>query len=209
MAFEQVSMDEFDKRIARSPSSKVFKKRIARFSSYCADHCFVHHGALLVPGHFTAPGLCTLVIGDLDVGGVVNLNNPDGFDEGGVFIVIGNVTCKGFANHYGKSSFVDGDLVASDVIVNAFEDSSLVVTGNLKTKFFYGRDIWAEVGGRADMKYGNGYCLPIGYKNAAEQAIEPQHDLESSMGVLADSEDALTEREFVTALKQDLPIFKW
>jgi hypothetical protein len=208
--FEQVSMSAFDDAIARSPLSPAFKAQIARFSPYHEDHCFIHRGPLLVPGHFEAPGFCTAVLGDLDVSGVVDLNNPEGFDEGGLFIVVGNVTCKGFVNHYGKYSVVDGDLVASDVIVNAYEDASLVVIGNLKTKFFYGEDIWAEVGGTADMEFGSGYCLPIGYRDAARQAIRPRHDRETSMALLAigEPDDSYLQGEFTKALKQGRSIFK-
>jgi len=100
--------------------------------------------------------------------------------------------------------------VASDIIVNAFEDSSLIVTGSLKTKFFYGKDIWATVGGTADMEYGIGYCLPIGYTNAAAQAVRPRHDKESSTALLAipDADDDYVGREIVDALKQGQPLFK-
>jgi hypothetical protein len=209
-AFEQVSMDAFDDAIARSPSSPALKAQIARFSPYREDHCFIHRGPLLVPGHFEAPGFCTAVLGDLDASGVVDLNNPDGFDEGGLFIVVGNVTCKGFVNHYGKCSFVDGDLLASDAIVNSHEDASLVVIGNLNTKFFYGEDIWAEVGGAADMEFGSGYCLPIGYGDAARQAIRPRHDRETSMALLAvaEADNSNLARELLAPLKQGRSIFK-
>jgi hypothetical protein len=209
-AFEQVSPKAFDDAIARSPSSNAFKAQIARFSPYREDHCFIHREPLLVAGNFNAPGFCTAVIGDLDVSGIVDLTNPQGFDEGGVFIVIGNVTCKGFVSYYGKCSFVDGDLVANDVIVNAYEDSSLVVIGNLKTRFFYGRDIWAEVGGAADMEFGSGYCLPIGYKDAARQAIRPKHDRKASIALLAvkEKDNSSLELELAKALQQGRPIFK-
>lgn len=60
-------------------------------------------------------------------------------------------------------------------MLNAFSDSSLVVIGNLRTRFFYGLDIWAEVGGRVEMDYGEGYCLPLGYRNAAREAQRPRH----------------------------------
>jgi hypothetical protein len=208
--FEQVSPAVFDHLIATTPSSKNLKKQLARFRPHRDDHCFVCREPLLVHGHFETPGFCTLVLGDLDASGIVDLRNPEGFDEGGLFIVIGNVTCRAFVNHYGKCSFIDGDLVASDVIVNSHEDSSLVVIGNLKTNFFYGQDIWAEVGGAADMEYGKGYCLPIGYKNAAREAIEPRYDPETSMKLLAvgKSENAYLEGEIVAALKQGRSIFK-
>lgn len=169
--FEQVTPDEFDAAIASSPSSQTFKQQYARYQPDRDDHCFIHRGSLTRPGHFAAPGFCTLIIGDLNVDGFVDLDNPEGFDEGGVFIVIGNVSCAAFSGHYGKCTFIDGNLIASDVILNAYEDSSLMVAGDLKTKLFYGWDIWAEVGGAAHFEYGQGYCLPIGYRDASAQAI--------------------------------------
>jgi hypothetical protein len=180
-AFEQVTADEFDDAVERSPSSQKFKERYARFPSSGDDHCFVHRGSLTVSGNFTAPGFFTLIIGDLTVDRLVDLDNPEGFDEGGLFIVIGNVSCRVFSGHYGKCSLVDGNLVASELILNAYEDSSLVVTGDLRTKLFYGEDICAQVGGVAEMEYGEGYCLPIGYRDAAEQAILARHDTESHL----------------------------
>jgi hypothetical protein len=107
-----------------------------------------------------------------------------GFDEGGLFIVLGNVTCHSFFNEYGKCSFVDGRLEARDLLANAIGDSALVVTGDLKTKFFYGEDIWAEAGGTASMEFGDGYRLPIGYSDAASEAIEPKHDRDASLARL-------------------------
>jgi hypothetical protein len=174
--FEQVTEDEFDAAVESSPSSEAFKEHYARFSPARDDHCFVHRGSLILQGHFAVPGYCTLIIGDLTVDGFIDLNNPEDFDEGGLFIVIGNVSCSAFSGHYGKCSFVDGNLIASDVIINAFEDSALVVTGDLKTKLFYGEDIWGEVGGAADFEYAHGYCLPIGYRDAAAQSIGPRFD---------------------------------
>jgi hypothetical protein len=210
MPFEQVSLEDFDRAVANARSTAAFKRQIARFAPTRDQHCFVHRDPLLEAGHFRAPGYCTLIIGDLDVAGLVDLNNPDGFDEGGVFAVIGNVTCRGFANHFGKCTFIDGDLIASDIIINSYGDSSLVVTGNLKTRFYYGLDIWAEVGGEAAMEYGRGYCLPLGYTDAATQGMRPAHNLEQSMAQLALAEPAngYFEGELVKALKQGRTIFK-
>jgi hypothetical protein len=118
-AFEQVTADEFDDAVERSPSSRKFKERYARFPPSGDDHCFVHRGSLTVSGNFTAPGFFTLIIGDLTVDRLVDLDNPEGFDVGGLFIVIGNVSCRVFSGHYGKCSLVDGNLVASELILNA------------------------------------------------------------------------------------------
>jgi hypothetical protein len=59
-----------------------------------------------------------------------------------------------------------------------------VLAGDLKAKFFYGEDIWAEVGGAASMDYGDGYCLPIGYADVASEATEPKHDRDASLARL-------------------------
>ena len=124
---------------------------------------------------------------------------------------IGNVTCRAFSGHYGKCTLIDGNLNASELILNAYEDSSLVVTGNLKTKFFHGRDIWAEVGGVADMGYAEGYCLPIGYKNAAKQAIRARRSTKSALALdpaVLDDEDDLKLDEALQRLKQGQSILR-
>jgi hypothetical protein len=185
-AFEQVSLEEFNLALEKSNASARFRKQYARFAPSGLDepHCFVHLGHLKMSEDFVAPGFFTLVTGDLDVDGMVDLRNPDGFDEGGLFIALGNVTCRSFFNEYGKCAFVDGNLDARDLLVAAFGDSSLVVMRHLSTKFFYGQDIWAEVGAGATMEYGDGYCLPIGYTAAAAEAIMPDHDADASLARL-------------------------
>jgi hypothetical protein len=118
------------------------------------------------------------------------------YDAGGLFVVIGNVECDVFAGQFGKQIFIDGNLEATQMILNAFEDSSLTVAGNLRTRFFYGWDIWANVGGRAEMEYGNGYCMPFGVRNAEREAIRPRHDVETSQRLLnvpATDEDVIFE----------------
>jgi hypothetical protein len=209
--FEQLTGDEFDDVIAGSSSSEAFKRLYIRFPHPGDDHCFVHRGPLTISGHFEAPGYCTLVVGDLTVDGLIDLNNPEGFDEGGLFIVIGNVTCRAFSGHYGKCTFIDGNLNASELVLNACEDSSLVITGDLKTKLFHGKDIWAEVGGVADMEYANGYCLPIGYKNAAKQAIRARRSTKSALVLdpaVLDDEDVLKGDEALQRLKQGQSILR-
>ena len=207
--FERVSIDQFEAAIAASPSSEVFKKQIARFGLGLDDPCFVRRVPLTVAGHFRAPGYCTLLVGDLIVDGLVDLTSPEGFDGNGVFITLGNVSCRAFNNDWGKVTVIDGNLQASDLVISCYEDSALVVTCDLKTRFFYGRDIRAEVGGVAEMAYGDGYCLPIGYRDAAAQAILPRHDAEASMALLTVAENgARIEYELVDKLKQGQPIFK-
>lgn len=207
-SFELVSSDDFTRALEKSAASKAFRKQFARFSPSCYEghngaDCMIHLGDLRTSGHFEAPGFCTLITGNLHVDGIVDLHNPydKGFDEGGLFVVLGDVVCNAFFNEYGKCSFVDGRLEARDLVVNAFGDSALVVTGNLTTNFFYGQDMWAEIGGRASMEYGDGYCLPIGYDDAAAEAVQPRQDADTSLSRLnlAKTED-LCPRDFLDHL---------
>jgi hypothetical protein len=183
--FESVSRQDFLRVLNESAASPLFRQRFARTrprdEEELPDYA-IHRGDLRTGGHFEAPAFWTLITGSLHVDGIVDLCNPHdkGFDEGGLFIVLGDLVCNAFFNEYGKCSFIDGNLEARDLLLNDFDDSTLVVTGNLTTRFFYGQDMWAEVGGRASMEYGVGHCLPIGYRDAAAQAIRPRHDPETS-----------------------------
>lgn len=185
-SFEDVSREEFDEALKQSTASPLFRKQYARFAPGWFEEadCKIHLGHLKTEGHFCAPGFFTLVTGDLLVDGIVDLKNPEDYDEGGLFVVLGDVICRSFFNEYGKCTFVDGRLEATELLCNAFGDSALVVTGDLTTEFFYGEDLWAEVGGRVSMDYGQGYCLPIGYTAAAAQAILPKHDEATSRELL-------------------------
>jgi len=190
-SFEHVTREEFDRALVQSKASAMFRKQYARFAPSWFDEaeCMMHLGHLSTEGHFRAPGFFTLITGNLHVDGIVDLQNPEGYDGGGLCVVLGDVICKSFFNDYGKCTFVDGRLEASDLLCNAFDDSALVVIGDLTTKFFYGRDLWAEIGGHASMQYGDGYCLPIGYTAAAAQAMLPEHDEAASRALLNVSGD--------------------
>lgn len=212
MAFEKVTQAEFEGIIAGN-GSEAFQRLAGRYdsalTSYAPDECVVHRGPLSLPKLLRAPAYATIVLGDLSVDGLIALDNPEGYDEGGLFLVFGNVTCGAFAGHWGKCTFIDGNLAARDLVLNSFEDSSLVVTGNLRTGFFYGRDIWAEVGGSVEMAYGDGYCLPIGYDEPAEQAIEPKHDRDASLRRLAfDDTDYIEPHEFLERLRNGQSVFR-
>ncbi len=215
-SFEQVSREEFNLAIEASMASATFREQFARYEPQYYEgadgpDCMIHLGPLKVQGNFEAPGFFTLITGDLHVDGIVDLHNPydKGFDEGGLFVVLGDVVCDAFFNEYGKCSFVDGTLQARDLLVNAFGDSSLVVMRSLKTHFFYGKDQWAEVGGDAQMEYGHGYCLPIGYRKAASQQIVPRHGREASLKLLnLDTSQYLHPGVFRDHLAAGKPVLK-
>ncbi len=187
--FEPVSPRDFCAAISRR-GSPALAREFARFT--VADpacwrlpaETLVHHEPLTLMDGFKPPAFNTLILGDLFVERLVHAEEARPYDGGGLFAVIGNVECDVFAGQFGKQTFIDGNLEATQMILNAFEDSSLTVAGNLRTRFFYGWDIWANVGGRAEMEYGNGYCLPFGVRNAEREAIRPRHDVETSQRLL-------------------------
>lgn len=213
--FESVSADAFERALADGAASPAFREQYARSSPVLYDgwngpNFQVHRGNLTVADDFTAPGLATLIFGDLTVGGFVDLRNDgtNGFDEGGLFVVLGSVRCRIFAAHYGKCSFVDGDLVAEDLLLNGYQDSSLVVTGSLRTRFFLGDDICAEVGGGAEMEYGIGYALPLG-EDAIASAIRPRHGEAASRALLAvDDPDEQGAGTLMRRVREGRPTFR-
>lgn len=190
--FESVSREEFEQALAEGRGSPAFREQFARFMPQLdgADESeagfMIHRGDLTVSGDFTAPGLATLILGSLTVEGYVDLRNPrdDAFDEGGLFVVLGDLRCRVFAGECGKCGFVDGDLEARDLLLAAYYDSSLVVIGQLKTKFFTGNDIWAEVGGGAVMEYGIGHAVPLGEPSGCA-IMTPRHGERASRAMLA------------------------
>jgi hypothetical protein len=166
---------EFRAAFEQSPVTPALVEQLGRFASFdewINQDAAIHWGDLALTGTFRAPALATIVIGRLSAE-VVDL--ASGFDEGGLFMVIGDVDCRHFIGNYGVCSFIDGDLAATDCILNGYSDSALSVMGTLRTRLFIGADIWAEVGCGAIMEYGVGYCLPIGNASPQEQAIRPLH----------------------------------
>jgi hypothetical protein len=189
-AFERVGRAEFFAALAKVEASGVFAEVLARLDHemvfrerFGGRSYAVCRGALTVPGDFVAPAYHALLVGDLDAGGLIDLHDPEA-EEGGSFIAIGSVRCSVFANDYSKATIIDGDLEARDLIINAYPDSGLWITGALTTKFFFGEDMWAEVGRGAEMQYGDGYCLPIGFADAAAEAIRPRHGRAASRRLL-------------------------
>ncbi len=139
-----------------------------------------------------------LVLGDVKAPWV-DLSNPLSCAEGGSFIVIGNVECEHFSNHWGKIVIVDGDLVAHKLLLNAFEDASLVVTRNIRTEYFFGRESGAVVGGTAQMAYGNGYCEAIGGKGT----IQAKQDAQRSYAFLGFEEASARETDVWDRIRRE------
>lgn len=168
----------------------------------------IYDGDLRVSESFRAPGLCTLIIGNLDVENVVDLQSH--FDRGGLFIVLGNVTCRHFISEYDLTGFIDGDLVARESIIADFSDSGLSVVGTLRTRLFIGCDIKADVGAGAIMDYGVGYCMRIDDDRAP--VIRPLNDETATARVVippANTEGYLLRGEqFVGLIRAGQPIFK-
>ncbi|MGY8661453.1 hypothetical protein Q3C01_03690 [Bradyrhizobium sp. UFLA05-109] len=212
MTFERVTRAVFDELLANNGSER-FRRELARYDLEsdppARDDCAVLRGPLAASDFVDVPAFNTLVMGDLTVDGLIDLGSAGAFDEGGVFVVLGNVASTVFSTGFAKGTFIDGNLEADSLILNAYDDSALVVRGNLRTYFFYGRDIWAEVGGKAEMHYGDGYCLPIGYTSAGAEAIEPLHDRATSLRRLnLDSTDYIEPHRFLDLIRSGRPIFK-
>ena len=155
--------------------------------------CAVHEGDLSPTGEWRLTTANLLVLGSMTCPGLVDLAPDDLLEWGGSLWVFGDLRSRNFAGHYGAATFVDGDLTVAELAVTAFEDSMLLVTGDFTAHFFYGSDIWADVGGRAVMEYGVGYALPIGYVNAEGQAIDPRQSRTASLALLNLDDEELSE----------------
>ncbi len=134
-----------------------------------------------------------IVVGNIKTKWLNTINNDElGYDEGGSLFITGTVECDYFSNHYGKLIVMSNSLTVNKILDNAFEDSTLIIQKNLTAEYFNGLDIWAEVGGFVKIEYGDGYCLPISYTNAEEQAVKPKHSENESHNFLG-IEDKITE----------------
>jgi hypothetical protein len=211
--FRKVTGYEFRKALADCAASPLFREVMSRLSSFDESmdcEAAIHVGPLRVGESLTAPALCTLITGDLDVADVLDLCRDD--DGWGLFIVIGNLRCRHFISDYGCNSIIDGDLAASESLINGFEDSGLWVTGTLRTHLFIGADIWAEVGAGAVMDYGEGYCLPIGYRSAGAEAIHPLHSEQETTRIVVPRSKPkgylFDVEQFVDLIRAGKPIFR-
>ncbi|MEN7548061.1 hypothetical protein AAG747_09075 [Rapidithrix thailandica] len=119
--------------------------------------------------------------------------NPKPYGDGGSLFITGNVTCDYFNGYYGKVIIIGGHLTVRAILNNAFQDSSLIINGNLETEFFHGQDIWAEVREKITLTYGIGYCLPHSYTDAQKQSVLPTYDTATSreyLGIAEETEES-------------------
>jgi len=150
------------------------------------DEFQIFAGDIEKEGELRFGAMNLLVIGSISTTWLNTINETS---EGGSLFVTNAVECDFFSNYYGKLTVIGGNLHAKKIINNEFYDAALVVKKNLKTEYFHGVDIWAEVGGSITMSYGNGYCLPIGYDNPSKQHIKPQYDKAVSKAFLGVNDD--------------------
>ena len=108
--------------------------------------------------------------------------------EGGALIVSGNIVCDYYNHCWKKIGFINGDLTVNKLLITAFSDATLVVFGNLKTNFFYGRDIWIDVSGKAEIQYGLGYCMDLNYSKT-KKIFRPKHNEKESLAYLQITKD--------------------
>lgn len=213
--FRTATGDEFRHALAHCSASPLFRELMARLVSFKESmdwQAAIHEGSLRVEGSLTAPALCTLIMGDVDVADVLDARCDADYDGEGLFIVIGTVRCRHFISGYNTCSIIDGDLAASESLLNGFEDSGLWVTGTLRTRLFIGADIWAEVGAGAVMDYGDGYCLPIGYRSAGAEAIHPLHNEQETARIVVPRPNPdgylFDVEQFVELIRAGQPIFR-
>lgn len=163
-----VTRAQFEEAVENGAASPSFREQFARFAGFdtlLETEAFVHVGDLRIKGSYRTPGLCTLITGNLVVEDVLDLNPRH--NEGGLFIVFGDLTCRHLLGDYGSIAFVDGDLAARDTIVTGYRKSVLSVIGTLRTRLFVGCDGATFVGAGAEIEYGVGHCVPMGELGAA------------------------------------------
>ncbi|KIT16483.1 hypothetical protein [Jannaschia aquimarina] len=140
------------------------------------------------------------VDGDLHIDGTLNLYEMGGGHGETVFVVTGDLSCDRLVNTRGGVLLVGGDLTVREIAFNAHESAYFATLGRTEIWFYQGVDIWLETGGAARLRYGDGYALPIGYLNAAGQAIRPDHGEIESYARLGLTRGSL--REKATALDE-------
>ncbi|MEM6596411.1 MAG: hypothetical protein AAF672_16605 [Pseudomonadota bacterium] len=151
-----------------------------------------------------------LVEGDLRVEGDINMHDlpAKGEDIASVLVVTGNLTCDRLINSWAGAVLVGGDLVVHDVFVNSFENACASVMGRARVHFYHGQDTWLEVQGGAEMRFGDGYALPRGFRDHRAERMLPEADAEASYAAYGFSDGPLWQRSgaFLGALHRgELP----
>ncbi len=183
--FISVSRNQFIEELAKFPFLAHYKDWINETYDESDETEFqVYIGDINNNNTQKFDALNLLVIGNITAKWLSAENNDELYDEGGSLFVTGNIDSEYFSNHYGKLVVIGKSMKVSKILNNAFQDSTLIIQENLSAEYFNGIDIWAEVGGNIVMKYGEGYCLPLGYTNALNQQIKPAHNRQESLAFL-------------------------
>jgi len=138
-----------------------------------------------------------LVIGNINTEWV-NLTKNNYNDSGGSLFVTGNILADYFSGDFGKFILINGSLTARKILNIEFQNSLLDIGGDLTTEYFHGIDIWAEVGGRIKIEYGDGYCI-----NAEGKPILPKNDIETSLDFLKINEHDRDSTKINEIIKND------
>jgi len=150
----------------------------------------VHEGALHVVGDFKQPKLLAAVQGDLTVDGMLSTQEIDGWDGNATLVVFGDLHCSQLINDWASLIIVTGDCTVTDWTFIAREDSAFIVGGDFTTPFFVGADIWASVGGRAEMDAGYGYALDLNSGGPVVRPAKGWHESALQLGLPAKDEEA-------------------
>lgn len=191
------------KKIVSEVGSEVFRKTYKKFvhPSNAYIHYYIHKGAINNTTTVQPQDAYLLIIGDVQTG-LINVN--DTLDnEMGEFIVIGDVVCDYFFNQHGKSTFIDGNLKVNKILNHAVDDSSLIISNDLETAFYYANNGWASVGGNTTMEYGIGYILPLAFADAEKAAVVPKNSEKESAAFLGTTVGEIEDGDFMYLLLEE------
>lgn len=199
--FTKVSEEVF-KKIVSEVGSAVFRKEYKKFVHPRDEYIkyYIHNGAINSTTTVQPQDAYLLIIGDVKTG-LVNVNDPLD-NEIGEFIIIGNVECDFFLNQHGKSTFIDGNLKVNKILNHAVDDSSLIISNDLETEFYYANNGWADVGGAIIMKYGLGYVFHL-EEESAKKAIHPENSVKESAAFLGTTVGEIEDGDFMYLLIEE------
>jgi len=188
-AFISLTREQFITELLKFPFLKDYKSSVPATDDELDEEEFQIYIGDIESDEVLRFNACNLlVVGNIKAKWLDAQYKDDG-DEGGSLFVMGAVTCDYFSTYYSKIIAIAGDLKAHRILNNAFEDSALIVKGDLTTEYFYGVDVWADVEGTAYMEYGNGYCLPMGWPETSRETFEPEHSESQSRAFLGLAEE--------------------